>query len=153
MSSSCFLISRKFEKSLLADRTGTTGAATATTEGLAAIFLSRYSSQSPAIILAVRPHQKSLSVIGGLSLHKTQSEVLLLLTSPRGREITGNLIPNWSGATGAGKLELEGLEGGGKKKKEAGQSGASERNRCIEKSGLGVGQEKVQKGECPAPEA
>lgn len=43
ISSSCFLISRKFEKSPLADKMGTPGVvrATGTTEGLAAIFLSQ----------------------------------------------------------------------------------------------------------------
>ena len=147
MSSSCFFISRKFEKSLLDDRTGIIGAAIGTTEGLAAIFLTRHSNQSPAIILAVRLRQKSLPVIGGLLLQKIQSEMLLLSTSPKGRERRHNHIPDWSRATRAGNLQLEGIEEEKKKKKRG-------KELVTGIGGLGswgweYEQERAQKGKCP----
>lgn len=93
MSSSCFFISRKSEKSALVDTPGAAAAAAATetTEELAAIFLLGRPSQSAATILPQRT-RKSLPLIGLALLRNNQSQVCFLMPGKGGGKKRQSLI-------------------------------------------------------------
>ena len=104
--SSCFLISRKFEKSPLVERTGTTAAVTAagTTDALAAIFQARPLQPIISDNTSCPCATKKPACYWRALAPESQSEIFLFVTSPRGRERRDTHIPDWPRANWGGKV-------------------------------------------------